>query len=65
MFCIFLDYLDPVQYIIEEINVDKKIYDLASVILKIEQSIDPKFLRRPLGKLMQIFDIIIYALFVY
>lgn len=44
-----IDYQDPIKYIIEDIEVDKKIVDLSSIILKIEQSIEPKFLRRPLG----------------
>lgn len=37
------------KYVVEDIKVDKKISDLATIILKIEQSIEPKFLRRPLG----------------
>lgn len=37
---------------VEDIKADKKIIDLASVILKIEQSIEPKFLRRPLGNIV-------------
>lgn len=46
---IIVDYQDPVKYIVEDIKVDKKIVDLASIILRIEQSIEPKFLKRPLG----------------
>lgn len=48
---IIVDYQDPVKYVVEDIKVDKKIVDLASIILKIEQSIEPKFLKRPLGNL--------------
>lgn len=48
---IIIDYQDPVKYVVEDIKADKKITDLASVILKIEQSIEPKFLRRPLGNI--------------
>lgn len=44
-----VDYQDPVVDVVEDIKADKKIIDLASIILKIEQSIEPKFLRRPLG----------------
>lgn len=42
---------------VEDIKVDKKVTDLASIILKIEQSIEPKFLKRPLGNLQYIFII--------
>lgn len=51
-----VDYQDPVKYVIKDIKVDKKIVDLASIILKIEQSIEPKFLRRPLGNFTKYFD---------
>ncbi|XP_022178490.1 bromodomain adjacent to zinc finger domain protein 1A-like isoform X1 [Myzus persicae] len=43
-----INYQDPVTYIVD-VKGDKKIFELASVILKLEQSIEPKFLRRPLG----------------
>lgn len=48
-FVIVIDYQDPVKFVVEDIKADKKIFDMASIILKIEQSIEPKFLRRPLG----------------
>jgi hypothetical protein len=46
---VIVDYLDPVKFVVADIKADKKIFDMASIILKIEQSIEPKFLRRPLG----------------
>lgn len=53
-----VDYQDPVKYVVQDIKSDKTVVDLASVILKLEQSIEPKFLRRPLGKF---YDYIIYG----
>lgn len=53
---IIVDYQDPVKYVVEDIKVDKKIVDLASIILRIEQSIEPKFLKRPLGIVILYFN---------
>ncbi|XP_050421554.1 bromodomain adjacent to zinc finger domain protein 1A isoform X2 [Adelges cooleyi] len=42
-------YQDPINYVVDSVKPEQNITDLASVILQIEQSVEPKFLRRPLG----------------
>lgn len=54
-----VDYQDPVVDVVGDIKASKKINDLSSIILKIEQSIEPKFLRRPLGNFIMFLLIIV------
>lgn len=55
-YVIEIDYQDPVKFVVNDIKADQKILDLASIILKMEQSIEPKFLRRPLGNYKMYFN---------
>ncbi|XP_050543474.1 bromodomain adjacent to zinc finger domain protein 1A-like isoform X2 [Daktulosphaira vitifoliae] len=44
-----LNYQDPINYVIDNVNINEKVTNLASIILILEQSVELKFLKRPLG----------------